>query len=84
MKKEAIKKATAKKVEPKSPVFPTVEQRLKDKCAQLEKLSENYTNLLAEYNGLKNSFSMVKSNYEREKNRLDKVIDTALNNSSKN
>ena len=28
---------------------------------------------------LKESFSMLKNNYEREKNRLDKTIDSLLN-----
>jgi hypothetical protein len=36
---------------------------------------------VAEFNGLKTSFDMVKKNYEREKNRLDGVIKTMFNQS---
>lgn len=98
MKKEAIKKAVAKKAPAKKVVkktpakksngpkqqdeWPTIEQRLKHKSEAFDCLARQYNALLQEHAGLKKSFSMIKDNYEREKNRLDKVIDTAFNNSS--
>lgn len=60
---------------------PTVEQRLKEKNQAFECLSKQYALLNREHEGLRNSFAMIKSNYEREKNRLDKVIDSLLNHS---
>ena len=60
---------------------PSLEQQLKHKTQDFEALQNAYEILAQEYCGLKNSFQMIKDNYEREKNRLDKVIDTALNNS---
>ena len=38
-----------------------------------------YNDLLKEANQLKESFRMVKNNFEREKNRLDKTIESLLN-----
>lgn len=78
-----LKKAAAKKVSgpTKESEFPTVKQRLKHKSEALECLAKQYGALLQEHLGLKKSFSMLKDNYEREKNRLDKVIDASLNNS---
>lgn len=60
---------------------PTMEQRLKEKSEAFECLSNQYTKLNKEYEGLRSSFAIIKSNYEREKNRLDKVIDSLLNHS---
>lgn len=87
VKKTPVTRAMAKKARvKKGPTevvdsVPTVEQRLKEKSEAYLELSGAYTELLREHLGLKRSFSMVKENYEREKNRLDKVIDASLNNS---
>ncbi len=72
------KKLSSKKV---VDVTPTIEQRLKEKSEEFESLSIKYNRLYNEFEGLRSSFAMVKANYEREKNRLDKVIDASLNNS---
>lgn len=87
-KKAPVKKSPVKEAIKKVPgpfdvldSVPTVEQRLKEKSEAYLELSGAYTELLREHFGLKRSFSMVKENYEREKNRLDKVIDASLNNS---
>lgn len=60
---------------------PTAEQQLKEKNQAFECLSKQYALLNREHEGLRNSFAMIKSNYELEKNRLDKVIDSLLNHS---
>lgn len=38
-----------------------------------------FNELAAHADGLKKSFDMVKDNFEREKNRLDSVIESLLN-----
>lgn len=89
VKKSAPKKSMKKQDENKlykvslseSKKTPSLEQQLKEKSAAYLELSGAYTELIREHLGLKRSFSMVKENYEREKNRLDKVIAASLNNS---
>jgi len=84
-----LKKATAKKESPKNAApnankldaVSTLEHQLKSKTQDFACLSNQYCELLREHLSLKKSFSMLKDNYEREKNRLDKVIDASLNNS---
>lgn len=39
------------------------------------------SNQHVEISHMKRTFELTRANYDREKNRLDKVIDTALNNS---
>ena len=69
---------TTKKVVEKTP---TLQEQLNAEKNNFKCLAEKYEKLAREYNGLRNSFDMVKNNFEREKNRLDKLIDTSLNNS---
>ena len=47
--------------------------------AELWEVQTKYNKLADESAGLKRSFDMVKANYEREKTRLDKTIDSLLN-----
>ena len=47
--------------------------------AELLEVKTRYNNLADESAGLKRSFDMIKANFEREKNRLDKTIDSLLN-----
>lgn len=75
-----------KKVVEKTPTLMTEQQIL----TKFEKAGfglykvEEIENKTKEYEGLKKSFYMIKDNYEREKNRLDKVIDSLLNHSKTN
>lgn len=82
VKKAPVKKVTKKVGGPvKEDATQTVEQILKESSKIISELSKAYGELIREHIDLKRSFSMVKENYEREKNRLDKVIDASLNNS---
>jgi hypothetical protein len=83
-KTATVKKAAAKKVSgPTKAVdsVTTIEHQLKSKTQDFACLAKQYSALFQEHVGLKKSFAMLKDNYEREKNRLDKVIDASLNNS---
>lgn len=73
-----VKKAAVKKVVEKTP---TLEQQLKQKSEAFVNLANCYNKLSEDHFNLKNSFKMIKDNYEREKNRLDKLIETGLNSS---
>jgi hypothetical protein len=87
-KKAPVKKAVTKKTtdvvsQPKKVVekVSTLEQRFKEKSNAFECLVGEYNKLFRKHVELEKSYSMVKENYDREKNRLDKVIDASLNNS---
>ena len=60
---------------------PTLTQSLQNSINRLEREKNQ---LQLEHEGLKKSFYMIKDNYEREKTRLDKVIDSLLNHSKTN
>lgn len=83
IKKSPTTRAMAKKARAKKIVdsTPTVEQQLKSKTESYDRLVLMYSEMTHSYIELKNSFAMLKENHEREKNRLDKAIDIALNNS---
>lgn len=80
-KKQPAKKLPAPTVKKVVEKTPTLEQQLKQKSEEFTFLSKAHARLAYEHCSLKNSFAMLKDNFEREKNRLDKVIDVALNNS---
>lgn len=52
---------------------------IEEKQKNHECLEKHYNELSISHSNLKNSFNMVKTNFEREKNRLDRVIETAFN-----
>ena len=55
----------------------STEQKSEQKI--IEDLTAENNLLKEEYSGLKKSFQMVKDNFEREKNRVDKLIQSLLN-----
>jgi len=46
---------------------------------ELIQADKKYALLEAEHNGLKHSFSLIKANFEREKCRLDSVLQSLAN-----
>jgi hypothetical protein len=65
-----------------------LKEQLKKKDAEIISIQKSHhkqillnEGLQMQYNGLKDSFYMIKKNYEREKNRLDGIIKTMYNQS---
>lgn len=67
-----MNKPKKKRVVEKTPTVASLTAQLKE--------ANNLIELLTLHNeNLKKSFNMLKENHEREKNRLDKIIDSHLN-----
>lgn len=59
--------------------FAELEKELELERIKNKRILSDYNSLVKESEGLKRSFDMIKVNYEREKTRLDKSIDSLLN-----
>jgi len=67
-----MNKPKKKRVVEKAPTVASLTAQLKEANSLIELLS-------ASNESLRKSFNMLKENHEREKNRLDKLIDSHLN-----
>lgn len=83
-KLKKLKMATKPKTKLPKPVKPketiaSLKAERKEYNKAVDSAIDDALSLHKENRSLKNSFDMLKANFEREKNRLDKVIDSLLN-----